>query len=72
MMSDPTYNREIIKANPVWDLAFVLSEIQNDAAPLGWGKYIYVAKCLLGHYEIKERDSVVCLSNGTGEIDGTV
>ena len=51
-MTDPTYVTEEIKKNPVWDLAFVLSEIQNDNAPIGWSKYIFVAECLLAHYEI--------------------
>ena len=56
-MTDPTYDREAIRANPVWDLAFVLSEIRNDNAPLGWGTYIYTAKCLLRHYEIKVKEA---------------
>ena len=54
-MADPTYDREAIKANPVWDLAFTLSEIQNDNAPVGWNKYIYVAERLLVHYNIKPK-----------------
>ena len=33
-MNDPTYDRDEIRRNPVWELAFVLSEIQNDGAPL--------------------------------------
>jgi hypothetical protein len=52
-MNDPTYDRELITANPEWELAFVLSEIQNDAAPIGWGKYIFAAECLLASYDIK-------------------
>ena len=54
-MNDPTYDRKAIEANPAWDLAFVLSEIQNDAAPLGWSKYIWVAECLLKAFEIRRR-----------------
>jgi len=54
-LSDPTYNRETIRENPEWDLAFVLSEIRNDDAPIGWSQYISDAQCLLAHYEIKER-----------------
>ena len=54
-MTDPTYIREEIRANPVWDLAFVLSEIQNDGAPIGWGRYIGAAECLLAHYDIKPK-----------------
>jgi len=52
-VNDPTYNREEIDKNPVWQLAFILSEIQNDAAPIGWSKYIWVAKCLLDAYDMK-------------------
>jgi len=54
-MNDPTYNKSEINKNPIWQLAFVLSEIQNDNAPLGWSKYIYVAECLLHHFEIKAK-----------------
>lgn len=54
-MNDPTYVQSEIDANPVWQLAFSLSEIQNDHAPLGWGRYIYVAECLLNNYEIKRK-----------------
>jgi len=54
-MNDPTYNREAIRANPEWDLAFILSEIMNDAAPLGWSKYIPTAQCLLAAFEIKRK-----------------
>ncbi|HXT83631.1 MAG TPA: hypothetical protein VN704_04780 [Verrucomicrobiae bacterium] len=52
-MNDPTYIRSEISANPVWDLAWTLSEIQNDNAPLGWSEYIYCAEMLLVKYEIK-------------------
>lgn len=54
-MNDPTYSTDAINANPVWQLAFSLSEIQNDAAPLGWSKYIWVAECLLANYEVKRK-----------------
>ena len=54
-MSDPTYNVKEIGANPVWDLAFVLSEIQNDAAPIGWSKYIPVAEYLIKAFAIRGR-----------------
>jgi len=53
--NDPTYVREDIDANPEWQLAFSLSEIQNDNAPLGWGRYIWVAQCLLANYDIKRK-----------------
>ena len=55
-MSDPTYVREEIDENPEWKVAFVLSEILNDNAPLGWSKYIGTAKWLLAAFEIKPRE----------------
>lgn len=57
-MIDPTYNQQEIDANPVWQLAFFLSEIQNDNAPLGWSIYIFVAKRLLENFEIKRKASI--------------
>lgn len=55
-MSDPTYVLEEINANPLWQLAFSLSEIMNDNAPIGWSKHIYAAECLLANYTIKRKD----------------
>lgn len=52
-MFDPTYDQEEIAANLEWQLAFSLSEIFNDNAPVGWVKYIPTAKRLLSNYEIK-------------------
>jgi hypothetical protein len=54
-MSDPTYVKDVIQANPIWELAFSLSEIMNDNAPIGWSKYIFPAECLLAHYEMKRK-----------------
>lgn len=54
-MSDPTYNKTEIKSNPEWELAFSLSEIMNDNAPIGWIRYISTAKCLLANYDIKRK-----------------
>lgn len=54
-MNDPTYNKELINANPVWKLAWTMSEIENDGAPLGWGKYISLARGLSYNYEFKEK-----------------
>ncbi len=56
-MSDPTYDQGQIRANPEWDLAFVLSEIENDNAPIGWSRYIGTAKCLLGAFDITRKPS---------------
>jgi hypothetical protein len=54
-MADPTYVQERIQADPTWALAFALSEIMNDNAPIGWSRYIGPAECLLAKYEIKEK-----------------
>lgn len=54
-MMTPTYDKAAIDANPVWQLAFSLSEIMNDNAPIGWGKYIGTAECLLANYDIKRK-----------------
>lgn len=59
-MQDPTYNIEDIKSNPIWELAFTLSEIQNENSPLGWSKYIYDAEILLNKYQIKAKGIKKC------------
>ena len=50
-MTDPTYVRADIGANPKWELAFLLSELDNDNAPIGWGKYIKLAYWMLNSPE---------------------
>lgn len=57
MTNDPTYDRNEIDNNPEWHLAFVLSEIMNDYAPIGWSKYIGTARCLLDAFDIKPKKS---------------
>jgi hypothetical protein len=52
-MQDPTYVKELIEDNEIWRLAFLMSEIDNDNAPVGWGKYIHLARYLLDKYELK-------------------
>lgn len=54
-MSDPTYVKDLIDANPVWKLAFELSEFDNDNAPIGWSRYISMASLLLSKYELIEK-----------------
>jgi hypothetical protein len=51
-MTDPTYRKEEIEANRAWHVAWVMSEIQNDFAPIGWGKYIPLAESLLYAFDI--------------------
>jgi hypothetical protein len=54
---DPTYVTAEIQANPVWAFAFRLSEIDNDNAPLGWSRYLPLARWLLATFEMTERQS---------------
>lgn len=42
-MNDPTYDTKLINAKPEWKIAFMLSELFNDNAPIGWSKYIPAA-----------------------------
>lgn len=48
-MNDPTYVKSEIEANPTWRLAFFISEIDNDTAPIGWGRYISIAESVKIH-----------------------
>ena len=66
-MADPTYRREEIDRNPAWRLAFVLSEIMNDGAPIGWGKYILAAECLLASFDVRPRDTTSPPPSESGE-----
>ncbi len=43
-MNDPTYVKAEIEKNLIWKMAFWLSELFNDNAPLGWSKYIPIAE----------------------------
>lgn len=49
-MTDPTYVQAEIAANPIWALAFRLSEVDNDNAPIGWFRYVPMARWLLDNY----------------------
>ncbi len=51
-MNDPTYIKAEINLKPEWKLAFWLSEIDNDNAPIGWGKYILLARFLNGKFDL--------------------
>jgi hypothetical protein len=54
-MTDPTYVKAEIDANPTWKLAWRLSEVDNDEAPIGWSRYIPLAGWLLRTFEMQER-----------------
>jgi len=54
-MMDPTYDAKKIEANNIWSLAFLMSEIDNDNAPIGWSNYIFLASALLNKYDIVEK-----------------
>ena len=51
-MPDPTYVKAEIDGNPTWRLAFWLSEIDNDNAPIGWSRYIALARALLDKFNL--------------------
>jgi hypothetical protein len=53
--TDPTYVLADIASNPVWALAFRLSEVDNDHAPIGWSRYILLARWLLATFTLTER-----------------
>lgn len=55
MTPDPTYVREQVEGNPIWKLAWTLSEVDNDNAPIGWGQYIPMARWLLETYRLESK-----------------
>ena len=57
MMSDPTYVKAQIEANPKWALAFRLSEVDNDNAPIGWARYIPLAGWLLDTFNLIPKET---------------
>jgi len=54
-MNDPTYDKDRIDADPVWELAFAMSEMDNDSAPIGWGKYVNLATLIMHNYDVKRK-----------------
>jgi hypothetical protein len=63
--ADPTYNTELIQANRLWHVAWVLSEIRNDSAPIGWSRYISDAECLLAAFDMTPKRA----PTGNGEAE---
>lgn len=54
-MKDPTYEKDKIESNGVWHIAFIMSEMLNDNAPIGWSKYIQAAeKAMKNAMEVKQ------------------
>ena len=49
---DPTYNKIEIEAKIEWHVAWVLSEIENDSAPVGWSRFLGKATCLLAAFDM--------------------
>lgn len=56
MANDPTYVRAEIDANPTWRLAFRLSEFDNDNAPIGWSRYIPMARWLMQNFNMTPKE----------------
>lgn len=57
MRPDPTYQHAEIAANRVWALAFSMSELDNDNAPIGWARYIPLAEGLLANWHVRRKQS---------------
>ncbi len=53
---DFTYDMEVIKTKPEWQLAWVMSEVMNNRAPIGWSKYIPHAQNILSTFDIKLKE----------------
>lgn len=58
MINSPTYDSKEIDENPIWELAFIISEILNDNAPLGWGQYIPLAESIIANGYSRRTDEV--------------
>ena len=54
-LPDPTYVMSEIMAKPEWYLAWRLSEVDNDNAPIGWSRYITMASWLLQRFYLREK-----------------
>ena len=50
-MSDPTYDRKAINRKTTWKIAYLISEMTNDDAPVGWGRFIPVAEVIVAMIE---------------------
>ena len=46
-MPDPTYRLDEIEAKDEWLLAWIISEHLNDNAPIGWSRFVPVARSLV-------------------------
>jgi hypothetical protein len=55
VVEDPTYNKEKIDQDPVWKLAFWMSEIDNDNAPIGWSRYTILSRAILNKFNLEEK-----------------
>lgn len=49
------FERDKIAENPTLQLAWDISQIVDDDAPLKWYKHVFTAKCLLSGYEMKRK-----------------
>lgn len=52
--SDFTYVKEEIESKREWSLAFRLSEVHNDNAPIGWTHYIGLATWLFANFNMTD------------------
>lgn len=49
------FEKEKIESNPMLQLAWDLSQIIDDLAPIGWWRHKMTARCLLSGYEMKRK-----------------
>lgn len=54
-MADPTYEKNRIEGDGTWHIAYILSELVNDNAPIGWGKFIPIAENAVANARKQER-----------------
>jgi hypothetical protein len=51
-VEDFTYDKDVIETKREWALAFRLSEVHNDNAPIGWTHYIGLATWLFKNFNM--------------------
>ena len=49
------FERDVIDANPVLELAWSIAQILDDDAPLRWWRHVSLAEMLLDNYNITKR-----------------
>lgn len=79
-MNDPTYDKKAIDADELWKLAFWMSEVHNDYAPIGWSRYIPLARLVnerfsartAGEKAFTVEQCVEAFESATGKLTKTI